>query len=91
MTAEFDWWLLIVGLVVGAGVVWLVLADSSRQEEDIAEAELSVEAEVIASHLAEVGYPVDAATAHEVLREHRAYLARRPSEVEHPTGEQAGD
>ncbi|HEY8868005.1 MAG TPA: hypothetical protein VIM30_01285 [Candidatus Limnocylindrales bacterium] len=78
MTAEFDWWLLIVGLVVGAGVVWLVLADWSRSEEDVAEAELSVEAELIASRLAEAGHAVDPATAHEVLREHRAYLAGSP-------------
>ena len=37
VNAEFNWWLLIVGLVIGAGLVWLVLADSRRREVDILE------------------------------------------------------
>ena len=35
VNAEFNWWLLIVGLVVGAGLVWFVLADPRRREVDI--------------------------------------------------------
>ena len=35
MNAEFNWWLLIVGLVVGAGLVWFVVADSRRRDADI--------------------------------------------------------
>jgi hypothetical protein len=31
MNAEFNVWLLIVGLVVGAGLVWLVIMDSRRR------------------------------------------------------------
>ena len=29
VNAEFNWWLLIVGLVVGAGLVWFVVAESA--------------------------------------------------------------
>ena len=35
VNAEFNWWLLIVGLVVGAGLVWLVVLDSRRREADV--------------------------------------------------------
>ena len=43
MNAEFNWWLLIVGLVVGAGLVWLVVLDSRRRETDIDAAETARE------------------------------------------------
>jgi hypothetical protein len=35
VNAEFNWWLLIVGLVIGAALVYLVLADSSRRESEV--------------------------------------------------------
>ena len=44
MDAEFNWWLLIVGLVVGAGLVWLVVLDSRRREADVDEAGMAREA-----------------------------------------------
>ncbi len=44
VNSEFNWWLLIVGLVVGAGLVWLVVADSRRREVDVNEAEREGEA-----------------------------------------------
>ncbi len=78
--AEFDWWLLILGLVVGGGLVYLVVAESVRHEEDVHELEWPAEADWIAERLAERGATVDPATAIEVLREHRAYLALPPPE-----------
>lgn len=74
MNAEFNWWLLIVGLVVGAGLVWLVIADWSRREEDIAEDERSAESAWIAEILRQRGESLDPAAAEEVLALHRAYL-----------------
>jgi hypothetical protein len=74
MNAEFNWWLLIVGLVVGAGLVWLVIADWSRREEDISEDELAAESAWIAQTLHERGEDLDPAAAEEVLALHRAYL-----------------
>jgi len=35
VNAEFNVWLLIVGLVVGAGLVWLVIMDTRRREVEI--------------------------------------------------------
>ncbi len=33
MNAEFQWWLLILGMVIGGALVYLVLADMSADEE----------------------------------------------------------
>ncbi|MFL5680819.1 MAG: hypothetical protein ACJ77B_09495 [Chloroflexota bacterium] len=78
MNGEFSWWLLIVGLVVGAGLVWLVLADSSRRETEVTEEELPAEATWIATTLADAGDDISPETAEHVLRLHRAYLASPP-------------
>lgn len=83
MNAEFNWWLLIVGLVVGAGLVWLVVLDSRRRDADMDEAEMAREALWISTLLAEDGIDVSAATAGRMLELHRAYLsAPPPDEVE---------
>ena len=76
--SEFNWWLLIVGLVIGAGLVWLILADSHRRESEISEIELPAEAAWIATTMEEAGQPLDAETAERVLLLHRAYLASLP-------------
>jgi hypothetical protein len=78
MSAEFNWWLLIVGLVVGAGLTWLVVADARRRDEDLEESELAAEAAWLESATAELGTAVDAATAEQLLRLHRTYLGLDP-------------
>jgi hypothetical protein len=80
--SEFNWWLLIVGLVVGAGLVWLVLADSGRREADVEAHELPAEAAWIADAMADQGRPIDQSDAEEVLRLHRTYLAGPPPDDE---------
>ena len=79
MSAEFNWWLLIVGIVAGGALTWLVLADSSRREREVGERELPAEAEWIARSL-ELPQ-VDANTAEQVLRAHRRYLGFPPPDV----------
>jgi hypothetical protein len=74
VNAEFNWWLLIVGLVGGAGLVWLILGDWSRREEEVGDAERARESEWIAETMRDEGAPIDAATAEEVLRRHRVWL-----------------
>ena len=74
MNAEFNWWLLIVGVVGGAGLLWLVLGDWSRREEEVGAAERAREAEWIADVLRADGAPVDPATTEQVLRLHRTWL-----------------
>jgi hypothetical protein len=76
--AEFNWWLLIVGLVIGAALVWLVLSDSRRRESEISEDELPKEATWIAETLRQSGRRIDPETAEGVLRLHRTYLASLP-------------
>jgi hypothetical protein len=82
--SEFNWWLLIVGLVVGAGLVWLVLADSARRDADLEADELPAEAAWIAEAMTDLGRPIDQSDAAEVLRLHRAYLAAPPPDDEPP-------
>ena len=74
MNAEFNWWLLIVGVVGGAGLLWLVLGDFSRREEEVDAEERSRESTWIAEVMGGDGQAVDPATAEEVLRLHRLYL-----------------
>ena len=79
MSAEFNWWLLIVGVVAGAALTWLVVADSSRREREVGERELPAEAAWIAKSAGQP--PVDADTAERVLRAHRRYLGFPPPDV----------
>ena len=75
MIAEFNWWLLIVGLVAGVGLTWLVLADTRRREVDLEERELVDEAAWLSGAMADQGEPVPPDVAERLLRLHRLYLA----------------
>jgi hypothetical protein len=79
--AEFDWWLLILGLVVGGGLVYLVLAEARRREVDEEAVELPAEATWIAARLAERGARIKPELVLEVLHEHRAYLDLPPPDA----------
>jgi hypothetical protein len=84
VNTEFNWWLLIVGLVIGAGVVWLVLADARRREVDVAERERESEARWIGEAMRDAGRKVSDADALDVLRLHAAYLAAPPPDELEP-------
>ena len=75
--AEFQWWLLLVGLVAGGGLVAVVSMEGRRREQDIGELEQRAEATWIADQLGRRGGP-DAATVEAVLRAHREYLSLQP-------------
>ncbi len=79
--AEFDWWLLVLGLVVGGGLVYLVLEENARREADLEAAELEAEASYISERLADVGLDLSQPEVAEVLREHRAYLRLPPPDA----------
>jgi hypothetical protein len=68
VNAEFNWWLLIVGLVVGAGLVWLVVADTRRREVDVSEAERAGEARWIAETMAAAGRAIGDRDVLDILR-----------------------
>jgi hypothetical protein len=76
--AEFNWWLLIVGLVVGAGLVWFVLMDSRRRDVDIDERERPREALWLSRMLADEGHQVSPEAADRLLLLHRSYLEAPP-------------
>lgn len=74
MNAEFNWWLLIVGVAAGAGLAWLTLSDWGRRDEDLEMDERAAEAAWIADVLRERGDAIDALETEEVLALHREYL-----------------
>ncbi len=76
--AEFQWWLLIVGLVAGGGLVAVMTTDGRRREEDIAELERRAEVTWIAERLSGPGGEADARAVDSVLRLHREFLSLPP-------------
>ena len=78
MAAEFNWWLLIVGVVAGGVLTWLVLADTTRREREIGDEELLAEAAWITKA---VGGRVEPDVAEDVLRAHRRYLGFPPPDM----------
>ena len=96
MNAEFNWWLLIVGLVVGAALTWLVMAESARRDADVSDEEQRGEAVWISSLLSSPDRPVEPRRVEEILRLHREYLAGPPPDEPGPadrpddTGESEG-
>jgi hypothetical protein len=81
VNAEFNWWLLVVGLVVGAGLVWFVLADARRRESEIDDLELPREAAWLSSALADEGWDVAPEATERLLRLHRTYLDAPPPDA----------
>jgi hypothetical protein len=78
VNAEFNWWLLIVGLVVGAGLVWVVVMDSRRREVDVDDAERPREALWLSRMLEDEGRLVSPEIAERLLVLHQAYLEAPP-------------
>jgi hypothetical protein len=78
VNAEFNWWLLIVGLVAGAGLVWFVLMDSRRRDADIDTTERPREAAWLTAVLADEGWDVPPEAAERLLELHRSYLEAPP-------------
>jgi hypothetical protein len=78
VNAEFNVWLLIVGLVVGAGLTWLVMMDGRRRDAEIDAGEFPREAAWLSAVMAEDGYEVSPDAAEQLLLLHRAYLGAPP-------------
>ena len=79
--AEFQWWLLLVGLVAGGALVAVVTMDGKRREEDLGELERRAETNWIAARLSGSGQWVDAPAVDAVLRLHREYLGMPPPDA----------
>jgi hypothetical protein len=78
LMAEFQWWLLLVGLVAGGGLVAVVSMDGRRREEDLADLEREAEANWIAERVRGLDRDIDARTVASILRIHREYLGLPP-------------
>jgi hypothetical protein len=78
VNAEFNVWLLIVGLVVGAGLTWVVMMSGRREEADVDAEELPREAAWLSAVLEEEGHDVSPEAAEELLLLHRDYLGAPP-------------
>ena len=91
MIAEFNWWMLVVGLVVGAGLVWFVLADQRRREVDIDAEERAREALWLSASLADEGRKVTTETVERLLALHRTYLEAPPPDDVPPETEDASE
>jgi hypothetical protein len=91
VNAEFNWWLLIVGLVVGAGLVWFVVADQRRREVDVDAEERAREAHWLSASLADEGRDLSPEMAERVLDLHRAYLEAPPPDELPPPDEFASE
>jgi hypothetical protein len=79
--AEFDWWLLFVGVVAGGGLVALVLTDSVRRDEALSERETEAEATWVTEWLGARGTVIAHERVADVLRAHRAYLHQPPPDA----------
>jgi hypothetical protein len=85
--ADYVWWFLIVGVVVGGVLVAAISMDNSRREEDIAGDEREAEATLLAAQLSADGRIVDRAIVAEVLDAHREYRRLPPPDGFEPAAE----
>lgn len=75
MNDGFTWWLVVLGIAVGIGVVWLFTVRLPRDEADVGADELVDEAGWISGSIESAGGIAPQNLVHEVLELHRQYLA----------------
>jgi hypothetical protein len=76
--AEFNVWLLILGIAFGAVVTWLVVGTLSRNDDDVAAGEQATEAAWIAGLIEEHGGRAPVMLVEQILALHRRYLKGGP-------------
>lgn len=81
MTEQYIGWALVVGIVLGAALVWFVLGRLPRQSDDIGPQERALEAEWISRTIESRGGAAPEALVEEVLDLHTRYLDRPPLDV----------
>jgi hypothetical protein len=82
MNDEWQWWALILGILLGVGGYWLLRERLPRREEDIDPVERSAEADWISRSVERMGGQAPPEVVTIILDLHREYLAERaPIEV----------
>jgi hypothetical protein len=76
--ADYVWWFLLVGIVLGGAIVALLSMDFSRREADLEGDEREAEASLIAAQLTATGRAIDPPMVALVLRAHRDYRRLPP-------------
>jgi hypothetical protein len=72
--AEFNLWLLVLGIAAGAAVTWVVIGTISRNDDEVAAEEQVAEAEWIARTIEEHGGRAPSELVTQILALHRRYL-----------------
>jgi hypothetical protein len=72
--AEFNLWLLVLGIAAGAAVTWVVIGTISRNDDEVAAEEQAAEAEWIAQTIEEHGGRAPTQLVAQILGLHRRYL-----------------
>lgn len=81
MTEQYIGWALVVGIVLGAALLWFVLGRLPRHSDDIGSRERALEAEWISRTIESRGGVAPEALVEEVLELHTRYLDRPPLDV----------
>ena len=75
MNDGFAWWLIVLGIAIGVGLVWLFAVRLPRTESDVGPSEVPMEAEWISRNIESYGGMAPQPLVEEVLELHRQYLA----------------
>ncbi len=81
MNDEFAWWFLVVGIAVGAAIVWLLRGSIAREDADLSARERVAEAAWISRTIESSGGIAPADLVEQVLELHRTYLERASAEA----------
>jgi hypothetical protein len=84
--AEFNLWLLIVGIAAGAAVMWLVIGTLARNDDEENAEERELEAAWISDTIEQHGGRAPATLVEQILALHRRYLQGGPG-IPVPQGE----
>jgi hypothetical protein len=82
MNDGFQWWLVIVGIGLGAGLLWLVMGRLPREDADVRARERAAEAAWISETIESGGGIAPVALVEEILELHAQYLEGPPALVE---------
>jgi hypothetical protein len=79
MNDGFAWWLVVLGIAIGVGLVWVFVVRLPRSESDVDDSELATEANWISRNIETYGGIAPQPLVEEVLELHRQYLATGPT------------